>query len=308
MDTNGSPPPKTRSPTCSTPACSLSHATRLQRQDGRLRLHPRGANQESALSKPDHRGLWQIQYKAKGYPGIRELQVLRGIGEQGIVASICPADVSDGYRPAIEAVLDRIRVPLRGRCLPRQIAVREDGSIPCAVLEVFTPEEGSQCTCNDPRFPGRSPLADDLRFDQRVASLGGCPCQMNELRGEDKLACLKNTSTGSSINGWCYVDPQQSGDAAQCPLVKKCPATGRRIIRYMGVQPRGKTVIMCQEQAFAEGQEEGTDVCEGAQTDGANRAKGTRSMPAQRSTSPVYGPGFMTPKLVTGVCLSRPTR
>ena len=56
----------------------------------------------------------------------------------------------------------------------------------------------------------------------------------------------------------------------QCPLVKKCPATGRRIIRYMGVQPRGKTVIMCQELAFAEGQEEGTDVCEGAQKTEAN--------------------------------------
>jgi hypothetical protein len=211
----------------------------------------------------------KIQYKAKGYPGIRELQVLRGIGEQGIVASICPADVSEGYRPAIEAVLDRIRVPLRGRCLPRQIAVREDGSIPCAVLEVFTPEDGGQCACNDPRFPGRSPLADDLRASERVASLGGCPCQMRELQGEEKAACLKNTNTGSPINGWCYVDPQQSGDAAQCPLVENCPATGKRIIRYMGVKPRGKTVIMCQEQAFTEGQEEGADVC-GAGTDGGS--------------------------------------
>lgn len=61
-----------------------------------------------------------VQARAKAYPGVRELQVLQGVGEQGIVASICPANMLDanradfGYRPAIAAIVDRLRTPLRG--------------------------------------------------------------------------------------------------------------------------------------------------------------------------------------------------
>jgi hypothetical protein len=59
------------------------------------------------------------QSQAKAYPGIRELQVLRGLGGQGIIASICPANMSDpsrsdyGYRPAIAGLLQSVRDPLR---------------------------------------------------------------------------------------------------------------------------------------------------------------------------------------------------
>jgi hypothetical protein len=53
------------------------------------------------------------QVNAKAYPGIRELQVLRGLGSQGAVASICPAQLTKpadpdfGYRPAIRTIIDR---------------------------------------------------------------------------------------------------------------------------------------------------------------------------------------------------------
>jgi hypothetical protein len=55
------------------------------------------------------------QVRAKGYPGLRELAVLRGITSQGIVASVCPAQTSNpagldyGYRPAIAALLERLK-------------------------------------------------------------------------------------------------------------------------------------------------------------------------------------------------------
>ncbi|WP_437643848.1 hypothetical protein [Sorangium sp. So ce362] len=60
------------------------------------------------------------QYKAKAYPGIRELQLLRSLGNQGITGSICPAQTSDplsdngdyGYTPVIRAVLDRLDASL----------------------------------------------------------------------------------------------------------------------------------------------------------------------------------------------------
>ena len=59
------------------------------------------------------------QTRAKAYPGVRELQVLKGLGDQAIVASICPANTTDptradfGYRPAVAAILNRLRPQLR---------------------------------------------------------------------------------------------------------------------------------------------------------------------------------------------------
>jgi hypothetical protein len=60
-----------------------------------------------------------IQYRGKAFPGTRHLRVLEGIGENGIVASICARNVKDqarsdfGYRPALRAVLDRLREGLK---------------------------------------------------------------------------------------------------------------------------------------------------------------------------------------------------
>jgi hypothetical protein len=62
-----------------------------------------------------------IQYRGRAYPGLRELAVLKGIGQQGVVASICPAVVDPaqgaradfGYRPAISALMRRFRAVLR---------------------------------------------------------------------------------------------------------------------------------------------------------------------------------------------------
>ncbi len=51
-----------------------------------------------------------IQVRAKGYPGLRELAVLKGIGSQAVVASVCAAQVTSplqpdyGYRPAMAAI------------------------------------------------------------------------------------------------------------------------------------------------------------------------------------------------------------
>jgi hypothetical protein len=60
------------------------------------------------------------QTGAKAYPGVRQLEVLKGLGQQGIVGSICPANTRDktrsdyGYRPVIAAIVNRLRNPLRG--------------------------------------------------------------------------------------------------------------------------------------------------------------------------------------------------
>jgi hypothetical protein len=68
---------------------------------------------DSAYANPLCNGL--EQHAAKAYPSIRPLQVLRDVGSQGVVASVCAKNTQDegavdyGYRPAVEALIDRIK-------------------------------------------------------------------------------------------------------------------------------------------------------------------------------------------------------
>jgi hypothetical protein len=65
------------------------------------------------------------QESGKAYPGLRELAVLKGMGSNGIVASICPKNIipqggtdSDpyyGYNPAMTALVKRMKEGLGGR-------------------------------------------------------------------------------------------------------------------------------------------------------------------------------------------------
>ena len=94
------------------------------------------------------------QVSAKGYPGLRELQVLHDYAlspaavtpGNSIVASICPKDLTAGqetspgygYNPAVAALINRLKEKLKGSCLPRPLTVQADGSVPCNVVEVVS--------------------------------------------------------------------------------------------------------------------------------------------------------------------------
>jgi len=81
------------------------------------------SNLESGIGKPLCNGTDQTY--AKAYPGLRHLQVLKGIGEQipgvnnAIVASICPkitdrGNPAYGYTPAMGAIIERLKERLTG--------------------------------------------------------------------------------------------------------------------------------------------------------------------------------------------------
>jgi len=61
----------------------------------------------------------QLQYFAKGFPGTRQLQVLRDLGDQAVVASICPKDTATptasayGYNAAMDALAARLAPVLK---------------------------------------------------------------------------------------------------------------------------------------------------------------------------------------------------
>ena len=60
-----------------------------------------------------------LQTKAKAYPGVRQLRVLKGLGDQGVVGSICAGQIDNpstpdyAYRPVVASVLDRVKDRLR---------------------------------------------------------------------------------------------------------------------------------------------------------------------------------------------------
>jgi hypothetical protein len=202
-----------------------------------------------------------VQSRAKGYPGIRELQVLEGLGEQAIVASICPANTTNpagsdyGYRPAIAALIDRLRNALRGRCLPRTLEVSADGTVPCVIVEVYNPPPGGSCVCEgDPMYGGRVTATESI-LTPEIKEQGSCRCEILQLTGGDQTTCSTSVVAPPGVTpGWCYVDPAQTGNVAQCPLVASCPSTDKRIIRFVNSisEPRaGATAfIMCQEKSF----------------------------------------------------------
>lgn len=224
------------------------------------------------------------QYYAKGYPGIRELQVLKGIGSQAIVASVCAAvvtgnktDPAYGYNPAVQTLINRLKEALRGKCLPRTIVPNGD-KYPCIIYEGFEPEGGGGCNCeNDPKYPGRiqdNTPENELPDTIRQHKSKGCVCQIRQLEGDEKRAC-QTTEDLNQVQaiGWCYVDPTDptvaDGDKrSACNIVKSCPATNRRIIRFAGTnhigepRPGADAVILCQEASFlSDGGSGGADPC-----------------------------------------------
>ena len=201
------------------------------------------------------------QVYAKAYPGIRELHALKEVGAQGIVASVCPAqlnqaaDVDFGYRPAIGAIIDRLKQALGGQCLSRQLTADEKGQVPCLILEA-NKVEGDSCNCD---VAGRNPVDEAKGHGAAVEAIKlqnpdadyNCFCEITQLTNENpvdnQLDCAKNFDQAGydlcacqytppdqplNVDGWCYVDAQSKiGDPE---IVEKCPDTERRIIRFVG--------------------------------------------------------------------------
>src|SRR5262249_39636681 len=151
----------------------------------------------------------------------RELEVLQGIGEQAVVASICPANTRPedkanaadwGYRPAIESLLARLRTKLQGQCFNRQLNVNpEDNSVPCVVIEAFNKVPGQDCgDCEDPKGPANRSKPEDDTLTEEMKSYD-CRCEIAQLDGADRKSCQTDDPYQGKSSGWCYVDPDQGG-------------------------------------------------------------------------------------------------
>jgi hypothetical protein len=214
------------------------------------------------------------QVKAKGYPGTRELQVLKDYGNNSIVASICPKNVQSanpaqdanyGYNPAVAAIVDRLKEALTIKCLPRPLTVgtpedsapEDVGKVPCAVVEVRPTVDG-MCPDPDCMLPGREALEGERlkiipaarEFLRNEGVCGGsatpcenyCFCELTQFTGDTLRACQTGNEMASDA-GYCYVDPEATRKATpddtalidgEEALVKDCSATQRRVLRFLG--------------------------------------------------------------------------
>ena len=208
---------------------------------------------------PDDGNLPTLQTRAKAYPGLRELTVLKALGAQGIVGSVCPKQINApnspdfGYRPAIGAIIDRLKTALGGQCLPRTLTPDESGRVSCLILEARNSQ--GACDCN---LPGRQPVSTEPDHSPAKAAVladplatpsgWDCVCEIVQIPNSadsvddaaELLACQENvlepvaTAAGEEVNGWCYIDATTSPPTGNPDIVKDCPATEKRIIRFAG--------------------------------------------------------------------------
>jgi hypothetical protein len=213
-----------------------------------------GAGCDSPLCDPNDLG---SQINAKGYPGLRELAFLRGMGTQGIFASICPAkaltsqqaEPDYGYRPAVNAIIDRLKEELGGQCLAREL--KEDPQtkeIPCLVLEASHVNDA----CNCEGTPGRIDIPKEkdgepnAKYNAVLAAqedegapteedrVWNCFCEIVQLAADEKDTCrtVEDPQANAQGDGWCYIDPAAGlGNPA---IVADCSANERRLVRFVG--------------------------------------------------------------------------
>jgi len=204
------------------------------------------------------------QTSAKAYPGARELRVLQGLGENAIVASICPkvidaadpnhpsADPNYGYNPAVSAILSRLKVQLIGKCLPRTLETDDQGHVACRVVEA----QKQGCDC---QLDGRAEVNPDtqravqaqLRLTSNCGSAGQkacsdwCMCEIKQVDSANLKACQTNRAGVPA--GYCYIDEQAKvgADASAARAVDSqlalCPVNQRHRLRFVDSDPAHKT-------------------------------------------------------------------
>jgi hypothetical protein len=147
--------------------------------------------------------------------------VAKELGKQGIVASLCPKQLTTpegddyGYKPAVRAITSRLERSLVGSCLPRALERQDkEGNVACMVLAML-PDEGPDSDCarhglEPPSAQILKQMRDKLRIEEGEASTRQPICQVPQVAVPAGEVC-KDTSTEIAF---CY---------AEAPLITQCP-------------------------------------------------------------------------------------
>jgi len=169
------------------------------------------------------------QIKAKAYPTTREFKVVRALGEQGIIASLCPITLTGdkqgatyGYNPAVKSIIDRLKNALTTQCLPQKLDRDDtDNKVPCLVLAQLA-EVGDSCEKYGLKKPEASILEKFLeakKAESGSVADGGTDlsklpvCELPQLVVAGGESCK-----GDGNIGWCYVEGVAAGRCPQAVL------------------------------------------------------------------------------------------
>ncbi len=209
--------------------------------------------QDPMTGKFDH-----TQRYAGAQPGIRYLSVVKGLGAQGLVASICPAQHADasaanyGYRQALGSIIDRLGESLSERfCIKNNLRADNKGRLPCRLIEARHTKVGA-CDCATPSRQQLAatdlPLVEELTDDPVNTSHDwNCFCELIQTEGTDLDACQNVVDEptinkfGYLVNGWCFVDATRGlGDSS---LLSSCRDKEQRLIRFVGDGPSSDSTL-----------------------------------------------------------------
>jgi hypothetical protein len=169
------------------------------------------------------------QLRAKAYPTVREFMAVRALGDQGVIASLCPItlkgdkqDPSYGYNPAVKAIVDRLKNALTTQCLPQKLTRdTSNNEVPCLVLAQLG-EVTDSCDAQGLKKP--DPAILEKFLEQQKAESGDVKdggtdlsklpvCQLPQL-----VVAAGQTCKDDPSKGWCYVENGSGASpAGRCP-------------------------------------------------------------------------------------------
>ncbi len=173
------------------------------------------------------------QIKAKAYPTVRELQVVRALGDQGIVSSLCPIQLDKpteptyGYRPAVASIIDRLKNALTTQCLPQKL--REPNApadlVPCLVLaQLSDPSDScSKYGLQEPKPEIKKTFLEQQRAETGNAGDGGLDLSalpVCEVPQASPAVPRGDTCKDNLEPNWCYVEndvANKKTPAGRCP-------------------------------------------------------------------------------------------
>jgi hypothetical protein len=163
-----------------------------------------------------------VQVKGKAYPTRRELMVAKDLGDQGVVASLCPVELTKpdaddyGYRPAVRSITARLERSLVGSCLPRALATNAEGKVSCLVLAMLPDTGDDVAGCQKfglapPKKAIVDQVRDQLRSDEGEAATQRPICEIPQITVPPGEICRDATKDIA----FCYVEAPTVTSCAQ---------------------------------------------------------------------------------------------
>ena len=170
--------------------------------------NPQNSSMSPSCSRRDRSG-----QTATAFPPRRIVQVAKGMGENGVIQSIC----QDDFGPAMDAIIEVIARQLGAVCLPRPLVRKSDGLVNCNVVWELPP--ASQASGGTITECGSMPYLKPVDTGRpQINERGGANCKVDQL-------AVKTSGTTPTGAGWFY-------DNFTDGVMRECSGTSRQRVSF----------------------------------------------------------------------------